>query len=245
MEALGIRSSSPASRKDEAKPARRRLLRALATVLMLVGVLALVDAGVTLLWQEPLTAVYGHLQQGRLEHGLAKVERSSATPIRRAVAHQPSPGRRLDLGAHVLARQTRPGDPLGRLRIARIGLSAVVVQGTAGADLQKGPGHYPKTPLPGEGGTIGIAGHRTTFGAWFRHVDRLKPGDPIELTMPYGQFTYRVQATRIVPSDAWWITRSVGYSRLVLSACHPLYSATKRIVVFARLTAARPRGPAA
>jgi sortase A len=245
MEALGLRSKSPASARPYAASTSRRLLRALATLLMVVGVLALADAGITLLWQEPLTSLYGHLQQGKLQHGLANVERSSAGPIKRAVVHQPNPGRRLDLAAHVLARQTHPGDPLGRLRIARIGLSAIVVQGTAGSDLEKGPGHYAKTPLPGERGTIGIAGHRTTFGAWFRHVDRLKPGDPIELAMPYGQFIYRVQTTRIVPSDAWWITRSLGYSRLVLSACHPLYSAAKRIVVFARLVAARPRGAAA
>ena len=211
---------------------------------MVVGALVLADAGITLLWQEPLTALYGHVQQGRLEHGLANVERSSAGPIKRAVAHQPNANRRLDLAARAFAHQTHPGAPLGRLRIGRIGVSAVFVQGTAATDLSKGPGHYAKTPLPGESGTIGIAGHRTTFGAWFRHVDRLKPGDPIELTMPYGQFTYRVQTTRIVPSDAWWITRRVGYSRLVLSACHPLYSAAKRIVVFARLVAARPRGAA-
>jgi sortase A len=105
--------------------------------------------------------------------------------------------------------------------------------------LRDGPGHYPATSLPGERGTMAIAGHRTTFGAWFRHIDRLTPGDALELDLPYGRFTYRVQRTRIVPPTALWITGNVGYDRLVLSACHPPFSASKRIVVFARLVSAR------
>ena len=58
--------------------------------------------------------------------------------------------------------------------------------------------------------------------------------------MPYGRFTYTVQYHRIVTPSAWWITRNVGYERLVLSACNPLYSAAQRIAVFARLTGERP-----
>jgi sortase A len=94
-------------------------------------------------------------------------------------------------------------------------------------------------------GTVGIAGHRTTYGAPFRHVDRLRRGDKVEVDMPYGRFTYEVQRTRIVPPTAIWVTDRVSYDRLVLSACHPLYSAAKRIVVFARLVDAEPRGAAA
>jgi sortase A len=93
--------------------------------------------------------------------------------------------------------------------------------------------------MPGERGTVAIAGHRTTFGAWFRNIDRLRRSDRIELVLPYGRFTYRVQDTRIVPATALWITKSVGYDRLALSACHPLFSASNRIVVFARLVTAR------
>ena len=65
------------------------------------------------------------------------------------------------------------------------------VEGTGTSDLRKGPGHYPATPLPGERGTVGIAGHRTTYGAPFRHIDRGQArGDRITLTMPYGRFVY-------------------------------------------------------
>jgi sortase A len=204
-------------------------------VLVVLGVLALIDAGLTLVWQEPATALYAHVQQNRLDDRLTKLEHASAAPLARAVASSPDSQRRFDTAARAFGRRVHPGDPIARLRIPRLGLSAVVVQGTAGDDLSKGPGHYPKTQLPGERGTVGIAGHRTTFGAWFRHVDKLKPGDPIRVAMPYGNFTYRVERTRIVPSDALWITNKVSYNRLVLSACHPLYSASERIVVFARL----------
>jgi sortase A len=89
---------------------------------------------------------------------------------------------------------------------------------------------------------VGIAGHRTTYGAPFRRIDRLRRGDAIRVVMPYGTFTYRVERRRIVAPTAVWVTDRVGYDRLILSACHPLYSAAQRIVVFARLEAATPRG---
>ena len=119
------------------------------------------------------------------------------------------------------------------------------VEGTGTATCARGPGHYPATPLPGQRGTVAIAGHRTTYGAPFHDVDDLDRGDRIELAMPYGRFTYRVERTRIVPPTATGVTDRVGYDRLVLSACHPLYSAAQRIVVFARLERAEARGPAA
>jgi sortase A len=120
----------------------------------------------------------------------------------------------------------------------------VVVQGTEGGDLRDGPGHYVNTPLPGEPGTVAIAGHRTTYLAPFRDIDELKHGDPIRVRMPYGDFTYQVERTRIVAPDATWVMRRIGYDRLVLTACHPLYSAAQRIVVFARQVRVLPRGRA-
>ena len=142
--------------------------------------------------------------------------------------------------ARAADRRARRGDPVGRLRADAIGLDEVVVQGTDGAALRDGPGHYPDTPLPGAGGTVGIAGHRTTYGAPFRDVDELEQGDRIVLEMPYGRFAYRVERTRIVAPTATWVTRRTAYDRLVLTACHPLYSAAERIVVFARLERSAP-----
>jgi sortase A len=128
---------------------------------------------------------------------------------------------------------------MGRIRIPEIGVADVVVQGTGTGDLRKGPGHYPETPLPGERGTVAVAGHRTTYGAPFRRLDQLERGDRIDLRMPYGRLTYAVERTRIVPPTELSVTDRVAFDRLVLSACHPLYSAEKRIIVFARLQDAR------
>ena len=106
------------------------------------------------------------------------------------------------------------GKPIGRIEApAMDGLDIVVVQGTDAASLEKGPGHYPETPFPGQGGTVGIAGHRTTYLAPFRHIDSIEIGDPIVLEMPYGNFIYRVTKTAIVdPSDVG-IVKDVGYER--------------------------------
>ena len=130
----------------------------------------------------------------------------------------------------------KAGAPIGRIHLPSIGRKYVVVQGTGVDTLRKGPGHYPSTSFPGEHGTVAIAGHRTTYGAPFHDINQLKRGQPIVLIMPYGRFTYSVERTRIVGPNATWIERKVpGEERLVLSACHPLYSASHRIVAFARL----------
>jgi sortase A len=142
------------------------------------------------------------------------------------------------------ARQVSTGDAVGRITIPKIDASYDVVQGTDASSLEKGPGHYPATALPGLGRTVAIAGHRTTYLAPFRHIDALKPGDHIVLSMPYGRFTYTVQYHRIVLPTALWVTNDVGYDRLVLSACNPLYSAAQRIIVFAKLSQVQPLGAA-
>jgi sortase A len=222
----------------------RRSLRTVSAVLIAAGVLLLADGAVTLLWEEPLSSVYAGIQQGRLDDRLARLERADSSPVeRRALARLPDPRRRLGFAARAAQRRAREGEPVGRLRAAAIGLAAVVVHGTEGATLRKGPGHYPDTPLPGARGSVAIAGHRTTYGAPFRDVDDLEAGDRIELDMPYGDFTYRVERSRIVAPTATWVTRRVAYDRLVLTACHPLYSAAERIVVFARLEAVRVATP--
>jgi sortase A len=220
----------------------RRRLRLLANVLIVTGALLLADAGLTLLWQEPFSSLYTHIEQGRLRTRLAQLERTPLAPVeRRAIARLPDDRRKLAFAARAFARRTNAGDPLGRIRLPAAGVDDVMVEGTAAGDLSKGPGHYPATPLPGQDGTVAIAGHRTTYGAPFRNLDAVKPGDDIQLSMPYGVFDYRVERTRIVPPTAVWVTDRVGYDRLILSACHPLYSAAQRIVVFARLVHERAR----
>jgi sortase A len=191
------------------------VLRFLGSVLMVSGILLIADAGVTLAWQEPVSAFLAERQQDALEEELI----------------DPPP----QVEKRVREKRPLPGDAIGELIFPSLDKHYFVVEGTDTGNLRKGPGHYPDTPLPGEPGTVAIAGHRTTYGAPFRDIDDLKRGQRIIFSMPYGRFVYRVEKTQIVDDSALWITDPVGYDRLVLSACHPLYSAAQRIVVFARL----------
>jgi sortase A len=224
---------------------RRRILHGLSTVLITIGVLVLLDAGVTLLWQEPVTALQTKLRQRGLSKDLKHLEATGPTAIeRRVLAGIGDEQRRIAFLARSLQRRTAPGDAIGELKIPRLDADFVMVKGSDPGDLRKGPGTFDDTPLPGVGGTSAIAGHRTTYLAPFRHIDQLKRGDRITVRMPYATFTYRVQTTRIVEPDAVKILRDVGYDRLVLSACHPLFSAAQRIVVVSRLTKVEPLGAA-
>jgi sortase A len=209
----------------------RSVWRFIASVAIVCGLLLIADVAITLLWQEPISALIAHHEQSQLKGQLTTLERQSAADeraLRRA-------RQRLALLAQREQTRVGTGHALGRIRLPTLHRSYVMVQGTDSASLRKGPGHYPNTALPGEGGTVAVAGHRTTYLAPFKTINDLHPGDPVELEMPYGTFTYRVENTRIVKPDALWVTKNVGYPRLVLSACHPLYSAAERIVVFARL----------
>ena len=204
--------------------------RAIAVLLVAAGVLVLADAALTLAWQEPVTALAAHRGQARLRAELRALDVAVPAPTgaqRRAAAAA---------SARALRRRTRDGEAVARLRIPRLGLDAVVVRGTRPGDLKHAPGLFDAARLPGERGTALIAGHRTTYGAPFRHIDRLRRGDPLTVTMPYGTFRYIVEGTRIVDPTDVAALRTVGHSRLVLAACHPLFSAARRIVVYAAQT---------
>jgi sortase A len=241
---------SPLSRSGPSFTARRRArrsqraIRVLAAALIAVGAIALIDAGVTLVWQEPFSAIYAKLRQDHLSGALAKVERAAPTAVEeRQLVDLSDVRRRVALLAGGLQGRAKNGSAVGRIRIPRIGASFVVVKGTDTSDLESGPGIYPETVFPGMAGTTAIAGHRTTYLAPFRHVDELRSGSVINLDMPYAHFTYTVVAKRVVaPTDVSAAVGNVGYSRLVLSACTPLFSAAKRLLIYARLTRTVPVG---
>lgn len=223
----------------------RRALHILSIALITAGVVVLVDVGLTLVWKEPVSTVYGSIQQGRAASSLDEVERRflERPAVERAsgggAAETLTPGESRRL-AGLFADEVRTGEGIGRILIPGIEVDTVVVQGTDTATLRKGPGHYPETAFPGEGRTIGIAGHRTTYLAPFRHIDGIEDGDEVVLEMPYGTFTYEVEKHEIVDPYQTDVVDDVGYERLVLTACHPLYSAAQRWVVFARLVGAAP-----
>jgi sortase A len=216
------------------------VLRFVASVLITSGILMLADAGLTLAWQEPVSAFIAAQEQSRLGHKLDVAAGGVVAREKLLVASIRNTRRRLARLGAIERHRARTGQPIGRIKLPTLGRHYVVVQGTDLSTLEKGPGHYPATRFPGEHGTVAIAGHRTTYLAPFRTIDQLKRGDHIVLAMPYGTFTYSVEKTQIVSPDAIWITHRVpGEDRLVLSACHPLYSASHRIVAFARLISER------
>ena len=233
-------------------PARmRRALRALLSALIVIGVLALLDVGVTLVWQEPFSALYAKLQQAHLRGTLRTLEHAKPTALESArLQRLADERRRVAFLASELARHAALGSAVGAIRIPRIGADFVLVYGTGTEELEKGPGiytqsTYPGTRFPGQGATTAIAGHRTTFLAPFRHIDELRRGDRILVDMPYAHFVYTVMGHRsVLPTDVYAAIRHAGYSRLVLSACTPLFSAAKRLLVYARLTNTTPVGAA-
>lgn len=200
---------------------------------MVVGLLLIAEGVITLAWQEPLSALSARKEQHALDERLRRIESAAlARPTGYVAQHRRD--RAATFARRYRARADR-GEPLGRIEIPRLGKRFVFVSGVSAAELKKGPGHYHTTALPGEHGTIGIAGHRTTHAAPFRNIDRLRPGDRISVRMPYGRFAYEVEGRIVVSPTNTGSLRRVAHDRIALTTCHPPSSDAKRLVVTARL----------
>lgn len=234
------------------------IARILGTGLISTGVGLLMFVLITILWGDPFTRLSAQGAQQTLERQFASFA-PTETKLTNA-GLEPELTRRLAFRA----RKTSPlGSPAGRIDIPKIKLHKVFLHGARAADLTKGPGLYRESPFPGAGRPIAIAGHRTTHGAPFLNVDKLEPGDTIRLTVPYGEFTYTVTRRQIITPKDWSIlnfgaaertsagrasvlrTRrcTVTCEHLVLTACHPKYSAAKRMAIFARLSRVQLTAP--
>lgn len=121
--------------------------------------------------------------------------------------------------------------PIGRIEIPKIGLDKELEEGIRLTTLNRGPGHWPGSAMPGEIGNVVVAGHRTSHNGDFRHIDELEPGDQVVFTTDTGTYTYLVSGTQIVTPDALWITYPSNTQTATLFACHPLGSTAERIVV--------------
>jgi sortase A len=146
-----------------------------------------------------------------------------------------------------------PGDPVFRLQIPDIRESYVVVEGVGEEELKAGPGHYPSCrkgfsrPLctipdevwPGERGRAIVSGHRTTYGAPFWDLDKLRRGDEIIIVTKWGDFLYEVSGKQVVPANALDIANPTASesAEIVLTTCNPKFSAAQRLVVFATMVA--------
>jgi sortase A len=241
----------------------RTLARRLGTTLAVSGVLLVAYAAMVVFWRDPVTSIYTAYEQHEMSSQLGHTFATWQNDARKELGVTPAPpgthggatvtpavssasvlrsARRLAV-KFAADERGHTGRPLGRMRISRIGLSTIVVENTDyWGSLSKGPGRYEEGSFPGLGQTTGIAGHRTTWAAPFRHIDSIRNGDPIVLQMPYGTFTYQVLRHQIVDNGDWSIMKKVGFDELVLSACHPLYSASHRYVIFARLVSVKLPG---
>jgi sortase A len=141
------------------------------------------------------------------------------------------------------------GEVEGIIEIPKISLKMAFVEGVSLEDLKKGPGHYPLTPLPGQYGNAAIAGHRTTYLHPFYRINELGKGDKIRVETLSGLFTYSVTEQLIVnPTDLYVLDppKDPKVAELTLTACHPRFSASHRIVIHAVLVpneSAQPRKP--
>jgi sortase A len=135
-----------------------------------------------------------------------------------------------------------PQGAIARITAPAIDLNRVVVDGVTEADLRKGPGWMPGTAPIGEAGNTVISGHRTTYGAPFRHLDRLKAGDRITLETVGGTTAvYEVRDSFVVKPGDVWVAEATPGARLTLTTCHPVGSDRERLVVQAEMV----DGPAA
>jgi len=218
----------------------RKTSRIFGSLLIVAGVLTLTWVVLVWRWQDPFTALYTHFEQAQLSNAYEK--QAKAFRPRPTHGDLASVQRQIASEARTYRRTLQTGAPVGRLRIGRIGLNMVVVQGTDHETLKKGPGHYVGTGLPGEGHLIYVAGHRTTYLAPFATINNIRAGDYINFEVPYGRFTYRVTRHYVVADNAVAVLKDTGTEILRLQACHPRFFATHRYLVDAKLVNVAPRG---
>jgi sortase A len=212
----------------------RRGVREVGLALITLGVIVLLFVGFQL-WGTGLAEA----------HSQAALKRSFNAAV---ATHQPTDSPTVVPSAGGTGASTAapaPNGALAHLLIPRIGLNVYVVQGVSDEDLRRGPGHYPQTALPGQVGNAAIAGHRTTYGAPFYSLNELRIGDSISLTDTAGRtFIYRVsESPRVVSPTDVSVLEPTPFAQLTLTTCNPRFSATSRLVVFARLSN-RPPLPA-
>jgi len=218
----------------------RRGVRILGTALAVAGILILAWALVVWQWQDPFTALYTKWKQHQLAGQYNRRARDFAGSIsgvslaaeRRSIARE----------ARNYRLASKRGQAIGRIRIPRMGVNMIFVNGTDHDTLTKGPGRDLRTFMPGQDRLVYIAGHRTTYLAPFSHIDSLRTGDRVTLELPYGTFIYTVTRHRIVAATDLSVLRSPRHELLELQACHPRFFASHRYIAYARLTRVEPHG---
>ena len=221
----------------------RRSVRILGTVLIAAGTLTLVWALVVWRWQDPFTALYTKWRQHQLTSQYDRRVRAFHAPI--STASLAAERRSIAREARRYRLSSKRGEAIGRIRVPRMGVNMILVNGTDHDTLKKGPGRDLRTFMPGENRLVYIAGHRTTYLAPFSHIDSLRTGDRVTIELPYATFVYSVTHHRIVEATDLSVLRSPRHEVLELQACHPRFFASHRYIAYARLIRVEPRGAAA
>jgi sortase A len=216
----------------------KKLLRILGTLMIAVGFALLAWAVTVWQWQDPFTAILHSRDQQALTRTFDReLQRHPAVQIATAAPAGPSAAdvrREVARNARRWRLSAKPGDAIARLRIPRLHLTEIVVNGTDAGSLKRGPGRYLGTAMPGEGQLVYIAGHRTTYGAPFAHITDLHRGDRVFLELPYGTIEYAITGHRIVENDELSVLKSKGVEQLALQACHPRFFASHRYIAYAK-----------
>lgn len=150
--------------------------------------------------------------------------------------------------------EVKVGDGLTLLKIKRMHVKVMVVEGVTVAALRAGAGHYPETPLPCEQGNVAIAGHRTTYGRPFNQLNIMRPGDTAVLITPFAQCTYTVvpgfgghdNPWPVLPDNVSVISQrgALGTGHwLTLTTCNPPGSAAQRLILRLKLTGVKVLRP--
>lgn len=213
------------------------------TFLVVIGLGVLAWAATVYLWKDPFTTAYTAYEQRKLASTLDQ-RFETWNPIRKPAAHEaPKPAlANVRPDARRFRLESKEGDAIARLKIPRIHLSAVVVDGTGVSDLRRGPGRHLETYMPGERELVYIAGHRTTYGAPFGRINEIQPGDLITMELPYATVVYRVNRHRIVDDNDLSVLKTHHHEQLVLQACHPRFFASQRYLVYATPVSITQRG---
>lgn len=209
----------------------RRAVREIGLGLITLGVIVLLFAGYQL-WGTSLTE----------EHNQSSLAKQFNAQVARYLATTSTPG-----AAPTNALPSPPpGGAIDHLVIPKIGVDKFVVDGTSEAALRKGPGHYPGTAYPGQNGNAAIAGHRTTYGAPFFRLNEVSTGDLIKLTdLQDRTWVYKVsQPPQVVSPNDTSVLDPTPFAQLTLTTCNPRFSATSRLIVFARLVGTAMPAPA-
>jgi len=203
------------------RPGGRRGVSVLSLVLFLAGVV---------MFSYPVgTDLYSNYQQGNLQERFDDPEVVAAYQERRIPV----------------------GDGLTTLRIPKLDVEVLVVEGTTPAALRAGAGHYIDSPLPGEVGNVAIAGHRTTYGRPLNRTDELVEGDVVELETPFAVYTYtavpafggHANPWVVPPTDFSVVSPDGAKSILTLTTCHPKGSARQRLIMRFELTGTKKLVP--